>query len=552
MAATDNCNTSHLLTTMPKIFGAQYSTDMSNTKKIAKNSGWYGLENAINVFVTLFTSIAIARSLGPSKMGYIIYVMWVASMASNLGGLGIPATTRKYMAEYLGRGDRGTARYIYLRTLILQACLATLFAGGIVVWVLRDATTDYALAAVLIALSIWPSMVNFISAQANVASEELSANLPGSVASTLAFFLAIAATVVFNWGVLGIGASMLLMRTVDFVVRFFPTMRRILTWEATHAYPNGLNKRMMTFAWQSVASMIVALIVWDRSEFFLLRRLCSDIRQVAYYSVAFSIAERLLISASVFGSATGATIFAQYGRDKSRLPAIVSSAFRYLVITSIPLHFIASALAVPVLMVLYGSQYKGAAMVVALSPLLCMPKAFRGPIESLLECTEQQKYIILATVTAGIVDIGVAWWLIRGHGAVGACIGSGTAQVAAIGMMWAVGIHKYKVRLPWMSVAKVVFISAVALFTAHYIAIRFSPIWAIVWGGSASIAILLVLCRVMNVFDFADLNRFTTLSGMFPRSIGRPVNAVLRTLVRRELSTYSSLESLKRLQETGN
>ena len=52
---------------------------------------------------------------------------------------------------------------------------------------------------------------------------------------------------------------------------------------------------MMTFAWQSVATMIVALIVWNRSEVILLKYLCSDIRQIAYYSVAFSMAERLLI-----------------------------------------------------------------------------------------------------------------------------------------------------------------------------------------------------------------------------------------------------------------
>ena len=98
---------------------------MSNTKTIARNTGWYGLENAISSIVTVFTSIAIARALGPSKMGYIIYVSWIASVVSNLGGIGIPATTRKYMAEFLGMGDRGTARYIYFRTLLLQAGMAT-------------------------------------------------------------------------------------------------------------------------------------------------------------------------------------------------------------------------------------------------------------------------------------------------------------------------------------------------------------------------------------------------------------------------------------------
>jgi hypothetical protein len=37
------------------------------------------------------------------------------------------------------------------------------------------------------------------------------------------------------------------------------------------------------------------------------------------------------------------TIFAQYGRDKSRLSAIAASTFRYLALTSIPLHVISAA-----------------------------------------------------------------------------------------------------------------------------------------------------------------------------------------------------------------
>src|SRR5947207_5868340 len=123
---------------------------MSNTKTIVRNTGWYGLENAISSIVTVFTSIAIARALGPSKMGYIIYVSWIASVVSNLGGIGIPATTRKYMAEFLGTGDRGTARYIYFRTLLLQAGMATLATCGILIWVLKDANAEYQAAAALL------------------------------------------------------------------------------------------------------------------------------------------------------------------------------------------------------------------------------------------------------------------------------------------------------------------------------------------------------------------------------------------------------------------
>jgi len=507
---------------------------MSNSKTIAKNTGWYGLENAINFVVTLFTSIAIARTLGPSKMGYIIYVFWIASIVSSLGGMGIPATTGKYMAEFLGRGDRGTARYIYLRTLLLQAGLATLATTGILAWVLTDAKSGYVTASILVALSIWPSMVNSISAMANAAAEDMAANLPASVISTIAFFIAIAATVVLKWGIVGVGASILVMRTIDSLVRFFPAIKRILAWKTTHVHPVDLGNRMISFAWQSVTSMIVALIVWDRSEFFLLKHLCSDIRQIAFYSVAFSMAERLLIGASVFASAASVTIFAQYGRDRSKIPDIASSTFRYLVLTSVPLHVISSALAVPALLLLYGTQYKGAAMVVMLAPLLCLPKAFLGPVQSLLQSAERQGYIIAATVFAGIVDITVAWYLIPVHGAVGACIGSGTAQIIAIGTMWALSIHLYKVKLPWILVAKVAFISLLAALTAHYIAIRFSPLWAILWGGSASLIVLFGLFYLMRVLEPKDFTRFSIVTRVLPKPIAESVDAVLLLMIHSE------------------
>lgn len=500
---------------------------MSNTKTIAKNTGWYGLESGISFIVTLFTSIAIARYLGPTEMGYMIYVMWIAQIVSSLGSMGIPATTRKYMAEFLGMGDPGTARYIYARTLLLQAGVATVATGGILLWLFYDAQPGYLLASSLIALSIWPSMVNSISAQANVAAEELSANLPGSVSSIIVYFAAIIATVVFHWGVIGVGASMLLMRSVDFLVRFLPTFRRIHTWSTEHIYPVGLGVRMLTFAWQSIASMVLALIVWDRSEFFLLKHLCADIRQLAFYSVAFSMADRLLVSASVFGQASSATIFAQFGRDKTRLPALVSTAFRYLALTSIPLHAIASALAVPALLLLYGNKYSGADAVVTIAPVLCLPKAFLSPAQSLLQSTERQVWVIGSTIFAGIVDIGVAWALIPAHGAVGACIGSGAAQIMAVGTMWTVCVALFKVQIPWAHLFKIVFISAVASLTAFILAAHLPPIWAVLIGGSASLVVFFALLYLLRVFEPQDRDRFVTLTSSLPAHVSGPIDSFL-------------------------
>jgi O-antigen/teichoic acid export membrane protein len=186
-------------------------------------------------------------------------------------------------------------------------------------------------------------------------------------------------------------------------------------------------------------------------------------------------------------------------------------------------------------MIMYGKQYSGAEMVVTLAPLLCLPKAFIGPVQSLLQSNERQSYVIWATVLAGVVDIGVAWALIRNHGAVGACIGSGAAQITAVGLMWAIGIRLYGIQLPWAQIAKITAISIVAALTAHFVAAPLSPLLAVLAGGSASVIVLLALFYATRVLEPQDRSRLNVLAGMLPGPLGRPAEKLVSLLIRPEI-----------------
>jgi O-antigen/teichoic acid export membrane protein len=504
-----------------------------NTKTIARNTAWYGLENMIGFVTSLITSIAIARTLGPTKMAYIIYVTWLTGIVSQLGSVGIPITTRKYMAEYLGGGDYTTARFIYLRTLLVQTILAAVATLGAVLWVYHDAPAEYRVAALLLVLGILPAMSNFISAQANVAAETLSANLPGSLASTATYFILTLLAVVLNWGVNGIAFAMFAMKWADFLVRLVPTMRRILKWDSGHAHPPAdLRARMMSFAAQSVMGMLLTLIVWDRSELFLLKHLTPDIRQIAFYSVAFSLAERLLIFPSIFASASGASIYAQYGRDRTRLPAMTAASARYIALISLPIHIIAVPLAAPAVFVLYGKQYAGALVVATVAPLLCLPKAFSGPIQSLFESVDRQKYFIITTVIASFVDVGVAWLLIPSYGALGACLGSGVAQFTAVFLMWAIGIRNYQIQLPWGFLFKLTAMSTFAACATYAVTAKLSALPALIAGSIISTAVFIVLGYVFKILEPEDRDRFKIISNSLPKPIGTPLNYVLDRFTR--------------------
>lgn len=505
-----------------------------NSKTILRNTVWYGLENAISFASSLITSIAIARTLGPTRMGYVIYVIWIANIASTVGSIGIPATTRKYMAEYLGAGDLSTARFVYFRTLWLQAFTATLATVASLFWVLHTAPAEFRLASIVLVLSIWPSMVNFVSAQANVASEELSANLPASASATLVFFLLVMATIVFHWGVNGVAFALTAMRVVDFGVRFVPTFGRIRRSGDGQAHvPDDLRRRMLRFALQSLTGMALTLIVWDRSEIFLLKYLSTDIRQISFYSVAFNLAEKLLVFPTVFASATGASVFAQYGRDRTRIPALTANAARYLGLTSIPLHVMASALAGAALLTMYGRQYADAVVVCMAAPLLCLPKAFLTPVQTLFEAVEKQQYFIWITVVSSVLDVGLAWYLIPRHGALGAAIGSGAAQVLAISVLWMLAIRQYRIRLPWLFLAKTTLASVAAAGTAYAIVAHTHAVVGLVAGSAAAVAVFLGLAGMMRIFEQQDLVRFKVVVDACPAALAAPVNFTYSWVSRR-------------------
>ncbi len=130
--------------------------------------------------------------------------------------------------------------------------------------------------------------------------------------------------------------------------------------------------------------------------------------------------------------------------------------------------------------------------------------------------------------------MGVAWSLIPAHGAVGACIGSGAAQITAVGMMWAIGIHRYQVKLPWAQVARITFASVAAAVTAHAIAVRLSPLYAVLGGGAASLVVLFGLFYFMRVLEPQDYERFKILTAILPKPISGSVNKFLSLLVRPE------------------
>jgi O-antigen/teichoic acid export membrane protein len=501
-----------------------------NTKTIAKNSFWYGIETFASLFLTLFTSIAIARAFGPEKIGYFLYLWWIAGIAGALGGLGIPAATRKYMSEYFGRGQMGVAKAVFYRTLRLQTFMAAVitFGGMLTIWFFAD--RQYRFIGLFMIGSILPFMVNSIAAGANTALEDLRANVPASLVSTGIFVTAVFSSIYFGWGLLGISIGLFTMRAAELVVRFMPLVKRFNQYSA-EPIDQILNKRMFFFSGQGLILLLLGLIVWDRSEMVVLKNFCADIRQVAFYSVAFNLTERLLVFSQVLGTATGTTMMVQYGRDSSRVRELAATSVRYLTLISFPIHLGLAAIAAPLVWVTYGSKYSGAIPAIAAAACLGIPKAFFLPVQALLSSWERQDLIIRWGLVSAALNLVLDFALIPKYGAIGAAFANGGTQTFLSLALWLAAVRLLKVRFPILPVAKTVAISVVMAVIAHLAASRVPALLGLTLAIVLGAAIYLVLVRVTRVLCPADHGRLLYLKNYVPSGARRLFEASLNWLI---------------------
>jgi O-antigen/teichoic acid export membrane protein len=501
-----------------------------NSPIIAKNSFWYGLETFINLFLTMFTSIAIARSIGPEKLGHFIYLWWIAGVAGTLGSLGIPAATKKYMSEYFGRCQMGIARAVFYKTLRLQAFVAAgiTLVSLILVWFLGD--RQYRLIALLMMGSIFPFMVNSIAAGANTALEDLRANVLPSLISSCIFIAAVFSSLHFGWNLTGISVGLLAMRTVELLVRMVPLMKR-LNRHPLEQLDRILTRRMLLFSSQSLILLVISLIVWDRSEMIVLKNFCVDVRQVAFYSVAFNITERLLVFSQVFATATGATVMVQYGRDAARIPGLVNIAVRYLALISFPVHLGLAAIAGPVMWIIYGTKYSGAVPTLVICACLGIPKAFLLPVQATLSSCERQDLIIRWGLLSSALNLLLDFLLIPRFGSVGAALANGTTQTFSALVLWWAAAHLLAVRLPVAELAKTAAISAAMAIGVHLATTRVSAVPATIMALIIGALVYLILVRVTRILGPDDYGRMLSLKPRVPSGASSIFEASLNWLI---------------------
>ena len=192
----------------------------SLTHTVAGNTLWYGGELAVAVLCALLTSIPVARIIGPVRLSYFTYLQWLTNISGLLAMVGIPMTTRKYMAEYLAQDDRVTAWAIFRNSLRVQMWIvAGLVVAGAAVTA-RLVKPGYHIIALLMLISVAAKLVVCIPSNANNAAENLRANFFGALAGGVATVAMVNFGLWAGWDLIAVAAAAAIGMLLELAVKW--------------------------------------------------------------------------------------------------------------------------------------------------------------------------------------------------------------------------------------------------------------------------------------------------------------------------------------------
>jgi len=509
------------------------STKASNTQTILRNSLWYGLELLAGTFGAWLVSVIVARMMGPERLGYYTYVGFLTNITATVGAFGLPMTARKYMSEYLNRGEPGLARSVYNATLRIQFWIAAVVTvlSLVLVFVIGDPTQRAI--SVLLVLNMCPRMLGFIPSQANNAAETLRRNTVPAVLSGLVTLVLTLVSLWMGWDLPGIAAALLAGTLLDTGMKL-QSVHSWITKAEPAPIPPALRRQLFVYSGQGLVLMLLNIVVWNRSDVIVLKNLNPDIKQVTFFNMAFNLVERLLMFPSAFAGPLGVTLMAQYGRGEGKMRTLAVEGARYSFLIALPLLVGLACVAGPAVLLIYGHDYgrdyRPMIPVLTIVALLAIPKALMEPPTNLLQATENQGFLVAWGCFSGAVNVLLDILLTPHYGAVGAAIANGSAQTLAAVGIWLRAYRLFHLDLRLLAFGRIALSGAGMAATAVLVG-RAVPSYAglaaaIVAGGM----MWFLLLRWTGAMDQTDSQRFLNLGRSLPGRV-RPVWQMLVTWI---------------------
>jgi O-antigen/teichoic acid export membrane protein len=473
---------------------------------LVRNTLWYGLVTIFGLASSLIMSIVLARGLGPARMGEYSYLLWVLRVLTALAILGWPAAIVRSTAAAYGRGDTGEAwgwvRFFLRRQLATTAIVVALAIGG----VLLVATPEMRLPYIVTALMLVPITLESVYTHAVYGAQRYDLTTRTSTVKMLLHLAASIVVVAAGFGILGLVIGLTLGYTVALGIQRHQA--HALLGTADRARTVGGDRALRGYVASLSVVAVLDTLVRDRSEVFFLKLFTAP-EAIAYYSLAFGLATRLMVVPEIAVGALFPAISALHGRgDRAELERVYRTAMRYVALTGMPIAALVAALAPNVVHWLYGPAYLPVAALLTMLVVVAVVSALRKVAATGLEAIGDGRCLLTSTASAVALNIALAALLIPAHGTLGAVLANAGAQVVAGAWAFVGMARRHGARLPGADLTKIA-LASVPLFLASHAIVgdshELARVVAAALGGGAIFVLAALALRVVGPRDWTLL-----------------------------------------------
>lgn len=438
--------------------------------KAVRNTFFSGLRLATGMLSTLVTSAIIARTLGPVSMGVYSYAMWLVGVLGILANIGLPAAITKYISEFVGSGDLAGAVQTGRKLLRAQFIVAAGVSGVTACFVLLKTPhrSIIILAAIMIlAQALLQSLgaaLAGIQRFDQIALVGLYVGLGQSASITVAALLhagingMLLATLAGLW----LGAGLYYRAVERCLLQLAPD------FSSSSAQTADVWRRIIRFSLTISYILLLDAIVWQRSEVLFLKWY-STLPEIAFYTIAYSMAAKLNDLSSVVSSMLLPLYSESYGRHGlDEVGDVFASSLKYLQMFMAPVCMLGVAVARPLVQLIYGSEYLSLVLPLRILIVSVILTSLGAINSTLLVGTEKQSFIAKYGTVIAVLNVTLDLLLIPRHGALGAAIANCSAQIAGAigGTVYA--LHYLRVRFPWRPTLTIYGAAATAVVPADY------------------------------------------------------------------------------------
>jgi len=479
-------------------------------RALMRNTAWYGIVTAVGLVSGLVMSIVLARGLGPTMMGEFSYVLWAERTLTAVATLGFTFATVRYTAEALARGENDRAWGV-VRRFMRRQVVATAITTVVALPLALLFAPEYLRGPLAVVVGmLFLITIEGIYSHALQGAQRYDITARTSTIKMALQLLVASLAIHFGAGLTALLAGMAATLVISTLVQRHRA--RAVYHESLNAPPVVLGAEARAFLVPLSIVAVLDVIVWDRSEVFFLGLYASS-ADIAYYSLAFGLAARIMIIPGIVVGALLPAFSALHGQGApEEFRSLYRTALRYVGLVGMPLAAIVAALAPGLVVWLYGDAYLPAAPLVGIMCAVSLLSAMRGVAWAALRAVGDRRCALTATAVAAVVNLGLAALLIPGWTTTGAVVANTAAQLTA--SIWVfVGMARvHRIGVPVLDFVKLSLAGVLALLVTGGLAGETNghDVVRLILAGAAGLFVYSLACVATRLVGAREWDFITT------------------------------------------